>query len=95
MNSAKSLRSIVGTPARKLQSERAKVHHTFNDGDFTRFAQMAAHITVAQASLSDPRTCPQLIDSTIQQCLIHSRPVYVQLPAGMCSRINTDADGVY
>lgn len=46
---------------------------------------MHAHITVAQASLSDPRTCPQLIDSTIQQCLIHSRPVYIELPADMAS----------
>lgn len=77
--------SIVGTPSRKQQAERAKVHHTFNDGDFTRFAEMHKHITIAQASLSDPRTCPQLIDSTIQQCLIHSRPVYIQLPADMVS----------
>ena len=74
---------IVGTPSRHLQQNRALVHHTLNDGDFRRFAQMASHITIAQASLSDPCTCPQLIDSTIQQCLVHSRPVYIELPADM------------
>lgn len=76
---------IVGTPTRKSQAERAKVHHTFNDGDFQRFALMHSHVTVAQASLTDPRTCPELIDSAIQQCLLHSRPVYIQLPADMVS----------
>lgn len=81
---------IVGTPARKSQQERAKVHHTFADGDFQRFALMYRHITVAQAELSDPRTCAQLIDSTLQQCLIHSRPVYLALPADVVA-IEIDA----
>ena len=76
---------IVGTPARHLQEARALIHHTFNDGNYGQFAEMARHITVAQASLSDPRTCPQLIDEAIQQCLVHSRPVYIQVPVDMVS----------
>jgi pyruvate decarboxylase len=76
---------IVGTPARQLQESRALVHHTLNDGNYRHFADMSTHITVAQASLSDPRTCPLLIDSTIQQCLIHSRPVYIEVPTDMVS----------
>lgn len=74
---------IVGTPSRTLQNSRALVHHTFNDGDYQRFALMHEHVTVAQASLRDPRTCPQLIDSVLMECLIHSRPVYIQVPADM------------
>ncbi|KAL9111031.1 MAG: hypothetical protein Q9227_004464 [Pyrenula ochraceoflavens] len=74
---------IVGTPARQLQDSRVPKHHTFADGNYRRFAQMHAHITVAQASLRDPRRCPQLIDSTIQQCLVHSRPVYIEIPSDM------------
>ena len=82
---------IVGTPARHLQESRALIHHTFNDGVYNHFSQMAAHITVAQANLQGPRTCPELIDATIQQCLVHSRPVYIQLPADMVS-IHVDAE---
>ena len=76
---------IVGTPARHLQESRALIHHTLNDGDFRRFSKMHAYITVAQACLWDPRTCPALVDATIQQCMIYSRPVYIEVPADMVS----------
>ncbi|CAD0106704.1 unnamed protein product [Aureobasidium uvarum] len=75
--------SIVGTPARATQEARTNVHHTFADGDFNRFAAMHTHVTVAQTNLLDPRTAPEQFDVTVQQALIHSRPVYIQLPADM------------
>ncbi|KXL47008.1 hypothetical protein M433DRAFT_133703 [Acidomyces richmondensis BFW] len=74
---------IVGTPARQLQESRALIHHTLADGEYRHFADMARHVTVAQANLIDPLDCPQLIDRVIQQCLIHSRPVYIEVPADM------------
>ncbi|GAP88564.1 putative pyruvate decarboxylase [Rosellinia necatrix] len=76
---------IVGTPDRPTQDGRVLVHHTFNDGEFGRFAQMAAHVTVAQVDLRDPRTGPELIDHALAQCLLHSRPVYIQVPVDMVS----------
>ncbi|KAI4760596.1 pyruvate decarboxylase [Aureobasidium sp. EXF-3400] len=75
--------SIVGTPARATQEARTNVHHTFADGDFSRFAAMHTHVTVAQTNLLDPRTAPEQFDVTVQQALIHSRPVYIQIPADM------------
>ncbi|THY71579.1 pyruvate decarboxylase [Aureobasidium pullulans] len=75
--------SIVGTPARATQEARTNVHHTFADGDFDRFAAMHTHVTIAQTNLLDPRTAPEQFDVTVQQALIHSRPVYVQIPADM------------
>ncbi|KAH0368663.1 pyruvate decarboxylase, partial [Aureobasidium melanogenum] len=75
--------SIVGTPARATQEARTNAHHTFADGDFDRFAAMHKHVTIAQTNLLDPRTAPQQFDVTVQQALIHSRPVYIQLPADM------------
>lgn len=75
--------SLVGTPARATQESRTNVHHTFNDGEFNRFAAMHTHVTVAQTNLLDARTAPEQFDSTVQQALIHSRPVYVQIPADM------------
>ncbi|KAI0487072.1 thiamine diphosphate-binding protein [Xylaria cf. heliscus] len=76
---------IVGTPDRPTQDSRTLVHHTFNDGEFGRFAQMAAHVTVAQVDLKDPRTSPEHIDHALTQCLLHSRPVYIQVPVDMVS----------
>jgi len=75
--------SIVGSPARATQEARTNVHHTFADGEFNRFAAMHTHVTVAQTNLLDPRTAPEQFDVTVQQALIHSRPVYILLPADM------------
>ncbi|KAJ4361093.1 uncharacterized protein N0V89_001662 [Didymosphaeria variabile] len=74
---------IVGTPPRATQDGRALVHHTFADGNFIRFAQMSTHVTIAQASLRDPRTAPEQIDQVLIQCLLHSRPVYIEVPVDL------------
>ena len=74
---------IVGTPARASQDARLKIHHTFNDGNYRRFGQMAAHVTVAQISLRDPRLAPEQVDDILIQCLLHSRPVYIEVPVDL------------
>lgn len=77
--------SIVGSPARSSSDSRLMIHHALGDGNYDHFRQMAAHITVAQTVLLDPRTCPAQIDQTLEQCLLHSRPVYIQIPVDMVS----------
>ena len=74
---------IVGTPPRPLASSRALMHHTFNDGEYRRFAAMSIHITVAQTNLTDAVTTPEKIDWILQQALIHNRPVYLEVPDDM------------
>lgn len=74
---------IVGTPPRPLQDARTFMHHTFSDGDYRRFANMSIHITAAQTRLTDAATAPERIDYILQQALIHSRPVYLELPDDM------------
>lgn len=74
---------VVGTPPRATQDSRLLVHHTFNDGEYRRFAQMHALVTVAQADLRDLRTAPDQIDHALRQCLLQSRPVYITLPDDM------------
>ncbi|KAI1205417.1 thiamine diphosphate-binding protein [Annulohypoxylon truncatum] len=74
---------IVGTPPRESQDSRLLIHHTFNDGEYRRFAQMHQPVTVAQANLRDPRTSPAQIDYVLQQCLLHSRPVYLEIPVDL------------
>ncbi|KAI1028291.1 hypothetical protein LB503_002803 [Fusarium chuoi] len=77
---------IVGIPARNVQDEHALIHHTFNDGEFRRFSAMHAHVTVAQACLDDPRTSAEKIDETLRQCLLYSRPVYIEVPVDMVAK---------
>jgi pyruvate decarboxylase len=74
---------VVGTPGRPTQEARLKVHHTFGDGEYGRFAQMYAHVTVAQASLWDAQSAPEQIDAVLKQCVLQSRPVYIQVPVDL------------
>ena len=74
---------IVGTPTRQQQQSRALIHHTLLDGDYSHFAKMYEPITVARANLADPQTSAREIDRVLQQCLLHSRPVYIQVPVDM------------
>ncbi|TVY32716.1 Pyruvate decarboxylase [Lachnellula subtilissima] len=74
---------IVGTPSRTLQESRALMHHTFADGEYRRFAAMHSHITIGQTNLTDPRTALQQIEWILQQALLHSRPVYLEIPEDM------------
>ncbi|KAJ9139211.1 Pyruvate decarboxylase [Pleurostoma richardsiae] len=71
---------IVGTPSRALQESRALMHHTLADGDYRRFAAMHSHVSVAQANLTDVRTAAKHIDWVLEQALVHSRPVYLEIP---------------
>ncbi|KNG90680.1 pyruvate decarboxylase [Aspergillus nomiae NRRL 13137] len=77
---------IVGTPKRAMQMRGAKLHHSVCSGkpsDFTMFAEMYSKITVAQENLWDASTAPGQIDRLIRECVIQSRPVYLQVPADM------------
>lgn len=74
---------IVGTPPRASQDAGLLIHHTFNDGNYRRFGQMYTHVTVAQASLRDPRTGPEQIDHVLTQCILQSRPVYIEVPVDL------------
>jgi pyruvate decarboxylase len=74
---------IMGTPSRTCQDERLVVHHTLGHGDYRHFSQMHSHVTVAQTNLVDPRTSPGQIDGVLRQCILHSRPVYIEIPMDM------------
>ncbi len=76
---------IVGTPSRASQKSRALLHHTLNDGEYRTFARMYSFVTSAQVNLTDPRTCTADVDFALQQCILQSRPVYIEVPEDMVS----------
>lgn len=84
---------VVGIPARQLHETRTLMHHTLNDGEYKRFSQMAAQVTIAQTRLWDPLTSAQQVDDILAQCLLHCRPVYIELPVDLVDAL-VSGDGL-
>ena len=68
------------------------MHHSLGDGNFRHFAEMYTKITVAQANLRDANTAPAQIDTCIRECILQSRPVYLELPTNMVKAQVLEAD---
>lgn len=64
---------LVGMPSTTSMEQKAKLHHTFGDGDFSTFFNIASHVTAAGEILS-ANTAAQKIDHVITQSLLHRRP---------------------
>lgn len=71
---------ITGAPATSVSEKGAYVHHTLGDGNFTHFAAMFKEVTVAQTNLTQQNAAEE-IDRVLTECLLHKRPVYIQLAA--------------
>jgi indolepyruvate decarboxylase len=66
-------------PSRESMRRREPLHHTFLDGDLTRFARMYQEVTAAQAVL-EPETAHLEIDRVLTAALDVSKPVYIGVP---------------
>lgn len=77
---------IVGAPPLAAQNAGICLHHSLGDGNFRVFAEMYAKLTVAQANLIDAAKAPALIDRTLRECVLQSRPVYIELPTNMVTQ---------
>lgn len=62
------------------------LHHTLGNGDFNVFGDMSSRISCAVAKLNDPYEAPTLIDHTLRECWVKSRPVYITLPIDMVQK---------
>ncbi|KAJ9607647.1 hypothetical protein H2200_007725 [Cladophialophora chaetospira] len=74
---------VVGTPPRSAQKEQLCIHHSLGDGNFRVFSEIASRLTVAQVNLDDPAHAADRVDHALRQCILHSRPVYIELPTDM------------
>jgi pyruvate decarboxylase len=78
---------IVGTPSTPSQSSGLCLHHSLGDGDFKVFANMFKPITAARTNLSDMTTAASEIHRVLEACVHESRPVYIELPTDMVSKM--------
>lgn len=62
------------------------LHHTLGNGNFNVFSDMSKEISCAMAKLNDPADAAALIDHTLRECWIQSRPVYIALPTDMVQK---------
>ncbi|CZS92581.1 hypothetical protein WAI453_006678 [Rhynchosporium graminicola] len=77
---------IVGVPSTISQRDGMLLHHTLGNGNFNVFADMNKEISCAMAKLNDPNEAAVLIDHTLQQCWLQSRPVYITLPTDIVQK---------
>lgn len=67
---------IVGLPESTVQASHAAVHHTFGDGNFSRFYETAQKFVCAHAILT-PQNCVAETERLITAALHNRRPVYI------------------
>lgn len=71
---------IVGVPSTASQRAGLTMHHSFGDGDFGRYRRVYEGFSCAQVNLTDASTAPEMVDWVLKECLVQSRPVYIELP---------------
>lgn len=79
---------IVGSPALSIRGNRKfNMHHTLGNSDYDVFKTMFKAISTDQVSLYDASLAPKQIDQVLKTCWISNRPVYVDIPADMASKV--------
>jgi indolepyruvate decarboxylase len=74
---------ISGAPGLDERARSPLLHHKVRDFDTQK--QIFENVTVASVAIEDAESAPRLIDKTIDACLRHKRPVYIELPRDMVS----------
>lgn len=72
---------ISGAPGLGERERSPLLHHKVRDFDTQR--RIFESVTVATAALENPNTAAQEIDDTIDACIRHKRPVYIEIPRDM------------
>ncbi len=69
---------ISGAPGLDERARSPLLHHKVRD--FHTQLQIYQMVTVAACAVEDPTMAPRLIDETLEACVRHKRPVYIELP---------------
>lgn len=69
---------ISGAPGLGERAKSPLLHHKVRD--FNTQREIFDRVTVAAVSIEDADRAPELIDDTIDLCMRHKRPVYIELP---------------
>ncbi len=74
---------LVGMPPLKsVQQKNLHTHHTYGDGEYDRFYQMAKKITCASTLLNSHNIVAEL-GRVISAAIVNQRPVYIGIPSDL------------
>ena len=76
--------SIVGAAPLSEIERRGLLHHTAGDGDYVIMMTCGRQFSVAQARLT-PQNAVAEIDRCLRMCILHKKPVYLQLPSDIAN----------
>lgn len=76
--------AISGTPELAHRRPSMLLHHSV--GDLRAQLSIYEHVTVASVLLTDPDQAPAQIDAVLAACLIHKRPVMIEIPVDLVQR---------
>src|SRR4029077_1692063 len=76
---------ISGAPGIKEREKNPLLHHKVQE--FDTQAKVFEQLTVASTVLSDPQTAFQEIDRVLHAALRYKRPVYIEIPRDMVTRV--------
>src|SRR5207253_1792987 len=72
---------ISGAPGLGEREKTPLLHHKVRD--FQTQRQIYEKVTAAAVSLENAETAPRQIDECLRTCLLHKRPVFLELPRDM------------
>ena len=78
---------ISGAPGMKERERNPLLHHKVREFDTQR--RVFEQLTVASTVLSDPPTAFQEIDRVLHAALRYKRPVYIEIPRDMVTRLGS------
>ena len=76
---------LVGAPNSNSSTDGEIVHHTLGEVRYDYSRAMAAHITVKAATCSRSADFPALLAESVEACLRHRQPVYLEVASNLSS----------
>jgi len=76
---------ISGAPGMDERATSPLLHHRVRD--FQTQHQIFEKVTVASTALENPEEAPREIDRVLEACVSQKRPVYIEIPRDMTSRL--------
>ena len=76
---------IVGSPNSNSAAEGEIVHHTLGETRYDYLYRMAKEVTAHSCMITRARDTPRLLHEAVEACLVHRKPVYVEISSNLSS----------
>lgn len=74
---------VVGSPPQRMQKAHLPIHHSFGDGEFGMYVEMARQAACAVAQLDGTAHDADKIDHAVRAAMHYRRPAYIVIPTNV------------